>query len=136
MAFRRMTRPLAAMLAVAIVFLNGVTIPGAAAGMVGTDQVIAQQATEVERAKIEALLQRDDVRAEIEAFGVDPGEAEARVAALSDREIAMVAGYLGDEPAGEGLGTALAILVGFAAFFFITDILGVTNIYPFVRPLG
>lgn len=139
MAFSRAARLITAVLTVAVMVLNVAVVPVASAGMIETEEVVevvAERSTETQRAQIAAFLERDDVRAQLEAHGVTPEEAEARIAAMSERELAMFAGYVADDPAGEGLGTALAVLIGIAAFLFITDVLGVTNIYPFVRPMG
>ena len=68
------------------------------------------------------------------AFGVDPEEARARVASLSDREIGQIAGQIDRLPAGQGV---LVALIGAALFVFlvllITDLLGLTHVFPFVR---
>ena len=68
------------------------------------------------------------------ALGVDPEEARARVASLSDREIGQIAGQIDRLPAGQGV---LVALIGAALFVFlvllITDLLGLTHVFPFVR---
>ena len=68
------------------------------------------------------------------ALGVDPEEAQARVASLSDREIGQIAGQIDRLPAGQGV---LVALIGAALFVFlvllITDLLGLTHVFPFVR---
>jgi hypothetical protein len=91
-------------------------------------------ATQHERRKVDAFLQRQDVRDQMVAFGVDPQEAQARVASLSDREIREIAGRIDRLPAGQGV---IVALIGAAVFIFlvllITDLLGLTHIFPFVR---
>ncbi|HWM43856.1 MAG TPA: PA2779 family protein, partial [Burkholderiales bacterium] len=46
------------------------------AGMVATESLL-------ERERIATLLERADVQAQLEAYGVSPGEVKARVAALT-----------------------------------------------------
>jgi len=103
----------------------------AQAAMITTDQVIGVQD---ERGKVKAFLQRVDVRSEMVALGVDPAEAEARVASLSDREVARIAGQIDSMPAGKGVFVAL---IGAAVLVFlvllVTDLLGLTHIFPFVN---
>ena len=57
-----------------------------------------------------------------------------RVAGLSDAEVRQIAGHLDQLPAGQ---SALGIVIGAALFIFIvlliTDLLGLTNVFPFVR---
>jgi hypothetical protein len=67
-------------------------------------------------------------------LGVDPGEAAARVASLSDRQIQDIAGRIEELPAGQGAAGAIvgAALVIFIALL-ITDVLGYTDIFPFVK---
>ena len=94
-------------------------LPAARAAMVGTEAVV-ETATPVEtdRARLRALLLRDEARAQLETYGITRDEAAARLDALSDEEIAQIAGKLDALPAG-GTGhygyEALAYLVIFAA---------------------
>lgn len=133
--FRKVTRFLTIAACTLSIALSGVLPTVASAGMVGTGDVIKEQSAESERTRIEALLQREAVQEELAAYGVGPAEAKERLDGLSDAEIRQLAGQLGDEPAGESAAGAIvgaAILV--AAVLFFTDLFGVTNVYPFVRP--
>jgi len=57
-------------------------------------------------------LAREDVRAALAAQGLDPEEAQARMASLSDGEVRQIAGQLDQLPAGgDGLGIIIAVLV-------------------------
>ena len=82
--------------------------------------------------RIAAALERDDVRAQLAARGVSLGEAQARVAALTDAEAADLAARIDALPAGgvDILGVALVVFL----VLLITDILGSTKIFPFTRP--
>jgi hypothetical protein len=86
----------------------------ARAGMVATETLIesAQETTveAEERTRVRAFVGRAEVRERLEALGVDPDEA----AALSDEEIALIAGKLDKLPAGTAaisLETLLVILI-------------------------
>jgi hypothetical protein len=104
----------------------------ARAALITTDQVIGD--SQGERGKVTAFLQRRDVRAQMEALGVDPLEAQARVASLSDREVDQIAGQIDRLPAGQGV---IVAVVGAAVLIFlvllVTDLLGLTHIFPFVN---
>lgn len=106
----------------------------AQAGLVSTEQVLVERTAAEARTRVEAFVGRDDVRAQMVALGVDPAEAAARVASLSDAEIQLIAGQLEELPAGQG---ALGAIVGAILIIFLvlllTDLLGLTNVYPFVR---
>ncbi len=118
----------------AVMFVMSVPIGVANAGLISTEQVVEREVAAQDRARIFDFLARQDVRAQLTEFGVDPAMAEARVAGLSDAEIRSVAGRIDQLPAGQDvfgaiLSTALIIFV----VLLITDILGLTDVFPFVR---
>ncbi len=132
-AFRRISRGLAAPMA-AVMFVVSVPIGVANAGLISTEQVVEREAAAADRARIFDFLARQDVRAQLTELGVDSAMAEARVAGLSDAEIRDIAGRIDQLPAGQDfvgaiLGAALVIFL----VLLITDILGMTDVFPFVR---
>ncbi len=84
----------------------------ARAAMVGTEAVV-ETATQIEaeRARLRALLLRDEARAQLETYGITRDEAVARLDALSDEEVAQIAGKLDALPAG-GTGAHAAEALG------------------------
>ena len=64
------------------------------------------------------------------AQGVDLAEVDARVAALSDEEARQMAEQLEQLPAGAGVVGALLVVF---IVLLVTDILGLTNVFPFTR---
>ena len=101
------------------------------AGMVTTDAALAAGMQEGSHERLTRLLQRAEVRARLEAYGVRPADVEARVGALSDREAAKLAGDIDRLPAG-GVDLIGAIVIVFIVLL-ITDILGYTKVFPFTR---
>src|SRR3970040_461234 len=73
--------------------LLGVSAPAglARAGLVATEDIIGESRQD-DRARVLEFLARDDVRAQMVRLGVDPSEAAARGAALSDGEVARLGG--------------------------------------------
>src|SRR5438034_702572 len=59
--------------------------PHAHAGVISTEAAIAG-----DRARILVLLDRPDISAQLEARGVKPSDAKARIAALSDADVAQL----------------------------------------------
>jgi hypothetical protein len=106
-----------------IVCLTGASLP-LHAGMLPTD---------ANRARIYSVLERDEVRMQLEAHGVNAAEVKARVAALTDEEAAELAGEIENLPAGgaDVLGVLLTVFI----VLLITDILGFTKIFPFTRSI-
>jgi len=114
---------------VLLVLMCGFTLPmqTVQAGMVGTDQVLAGHG---DRARALAFLDREDVRNAIEKQGVSATDAKARVAAMTDAEIAQLNQRIDQMPAG---GDVLSIIFTVFIILLITDILGFTKVFPFTR---
>jgi len=103
--------------------------------MVATQQVLQTSAPAGARARLHAFLDREDVQRVLERWGVSTAEAKSRVDALSDSEVASVAGRLDSLPSG-GDGT-IGIIVGAILLVFLvlllTDLLGLTDVFPFIK---
>jgi hypothetical protein len=106
----------------------------AQAAMVGTDQAIEQAAAADDRTRVMDFMAREEVRQQMIELGIDPDEAAGRAASLTDVEIQQIAGKLDQLPAGE---SAIGAIVGAILIIFlvllITDLLGLTSVFPFVR---
>ena len=105
-----------------IVCLAGLGLP-VHAGMLPTD------AANPERSRVLTVLERSDVQAALQAHGVSPADVKARVAAMTDDEVTQLAGQFDSLPAG-GSDVLTIILVVFIVLM-ITDLLGLTHIFPF-----
>jgi hypothetical protein len=129
----QLRRSVALVLAVLVGMLTG-PIDAARAALVSTEQAIAGEAAGGERERVAAFLAREEVRVQMAALGVDPAEAARRVGGLSDAEVQRIAGELDRLPAGQG---AVGAVIGAALLIFIvlliTDLLGLTDVFPFVR---
>jgi Family of unknown function (DUF6627) len=111
----------------------GLPLQPAYAGMVETDQTVSHELANQDRAKISAFLDRADVLAELQKKGVTASEAKARVNALTDDEAHNIAGKLDQLPAG---GDVLGFLFLIFIVLLVTDILGLTKVFPFTRQIG
>lgn len=104
------------------------------AAMLDTGAVLHSKEVEQARQDLQDFLQREEVAKALQKQGIDPEEARARVHALSDSEVRTVAARLPELPAGQG---TVGTIVGAALFIFvillITDILGYTDVFNFVR---
>jgi len=117
---------------VSLTAMTAASLPVAQAGMVTTDQVIASQQSTADRARIAQWLDRDDLQQKLAEQGIDSATAKARIAALSDAEVAQMNQQLDQLPAGQGiLGLAATIFV----VFIITDAVGATDVFTFVKPV-
>ena len=102
------------------------------AGMVSTDVAVDHALADQGRAKIIALIDREEVSLQLQAKGVTHDQAVARVNALSDEEVIQVSGKLDQLPAG---GDVLGLLFTVFIVLLVTDILGFTKIFPFTRSI-
>lgn len=100
------------------------------AAMIGTDQVLAANAAQQNRARIAAAMDRPEVMAQLEQLGVNSSDAKERVAALTDAEAASLADQIDSLPAG---GDVVGALVLIFVILLVTDILGLTKVFPFTR---
>lgn len=109
-------------------------LPGAQAAMISSEQVIDNQLAAQNRDKLRAFFDREDVQTQLQAQGVSADDAKARVDALTDSEVATVAEHIDNLPAG---GDAVGSILGFVLLIFIilliTDLLGLTHVFPFVK---
>ena len=103
----------------------GVPLP-ASAGIVSTDQVTSL----AERERVRGFLDRQEVRAKLQSLGVDADAARGRVDALTDHEANNLAARIDELPAG---GDVLGLVFTVFIILLITDILGLTKIFPFNR---
>lgn len=86
------------------------------------------------RNTIKALLAREDARAGLRAQGINPVEAMARVDSLTDAEARRIADQIEEFPAGAGFFTTFILVVGIIVIILvITDALGYTNVFTFIR---
>jgi len=105
-----------------------VSLP-AQAGMVGTTEMT--QSLNINLTAAEITEQRNWIQKQLEANGVSKADAALRVSSLSDSQIQQVNQRVEEMPAGAGV-------VGVLAFGFlvlvITDLTGLTDVFPFIRP--
>ncbi|MCL7930022.1 PA2779 family protein [Halomonas llamarensis] len=99
-------------------------------GLVSTQAALEADSASEERERIHDILARADVQEQLLAQGVNPEEVKARVAALSDSEAKQMAQQLEAMPAGAGV---IAALFAVFVILLVTDILGLTDVYPFTR---
>lgn len=72
---------------VTVLLFAGLASSNTHAGIVSTGDVVTEQQNTVNREQLIQDLDRAEVRAELERFGVDPEQAQDRVAAMTDAEV-------------------------------------------------
>ena len=109
-------------------FMLCVPPPPAQAVMLNTQYAIHRDSEQLSnRARVKAFLERADVMAHMQAYGISPGEALSRVDSLTDSEIAAIAGRMDHLPAGAGgnysMDGSLFMFIGMALYAIIAAIL-------------
>ena len=133
----RITRPIGYLVVFSMLTL-GIHLPAAHASMIGTEAVINASQAQRDRQCLHDVLNRDDVKAQLIARGVDPAQVQARVDSLTDGEVRSLTARMDKMPAGGdmldfGLGDVVDLAVLVFLVLLVTDILGFTDVYPFVK---
>lgn len=112
-----------------------VGIRTAQAGMISTDTVLTAQTNDAAREQVMDFLAREEVKQAMANQGVAIDEVAARVATLSDAEIALLANEIEHLPAGASFGAVIGAVVFVFIVLLITDVLGFTKVFPFTKPI-
>ena len=105
----------------------------AQAAMIGNAQIITEAQSELSRSEILHMLDREAARQQLLTLGVSPEMVKQRVAQMTDAEVAQLNQHLADLPAGGDIWGVLLLLF---IVFIITDMLGATDIFPFVKSVN
>jgi len=108
----------------------------AQAEMLSTEAAIAKYSAYANRDFLLAEVRKQEIRDEIIALGVDPEEAEARLAVLSNEEIASIITQMENDSAGADAGAGIVgTLVTVFVILLVTDFLCLTKVFKFTRCL-
>ena len=105
----------------------------AQAAMISNGQIIGEVQAELDRSDVLQILEREHAKQQLKALGVSPEMVKERVSHMTDHEVAQLNQHLADLPAG---GDVLGVILILFIVFIITDMLGATNIFPFVKPVN
>jgi hypothetical protein len=81
------------------------------AGMIGTGDVVSAAQAAAARDTVATFMNRGDVAGQLQALGLSAKDAKDRVAALTDSEVAKLAGQIDSLPAGASSGGAILLLI-------------------------
>lgn len=126
---RRFAKPVSFAVAAGMLALS-LHVPAARAALVGTEAIVQASQALAERDRLRDALNRTEVKERLISLGVDPAQVQARVNALTDEEAQRLAKQMDEMPAG---GDALGWLVFIFVLLIITDVLGLTDVFPFTK---
>lgn len=130
---RCIAKPLSLLLIFSFILLDFTAI-SAKAGLIGTETVLDALQGDTSRSRITAFINRQEVLDAFSEHGIDHLQVEKRVASLTDQEVAQICQVLDQLPAGgDGVGSVVGAIVLIFLVLLITDLLGLTQVFPFVK---
>ena len=108
-------------------------ISQAQAAIIANAQLIDQVQQANDKDALLQTINRVDVQEQLLGMGVSTAELESRVNQMTQQEIAQLNQQINELPAG---GDVLGIIVLIFIIFIITDVIGATNIFPFIHPVN
>ena len=112
-----------------VVSLLALSLPAKASMMSAQETMSVHQTSE--RTQVMQILAREDVAKHIAAQGVAIALVQQRVAAMSDDEINQLSDKIDQLPAAGN--AVLGAVVFVFVLLLVTDILGLTKVFPFTR---
>jgi VIT1/CCC1 family predicted Fe2+/Mn2+ transporter len=104
------------------------------AQMASTEAIMGNSVSSKE--KLVQIIAREDVVKRFEALGVDPAMVQARVASMTDEEASKISHQIDTLPAGaDGGATIIGAIVFIFVVLLITDLLGLTKVFNFTKPI-
>jgi hypothetical protein len=122
-------RPIAIFLSILLALMP--MLPAQAA-MIGNQQIVNQDQSHQTRTDLQQLFEQETARQQLQAWGVNPDQIRSRIDSLTDAELARINQQVNDLQAG---GSVLGILLVIFIVFVITDVIGATDIFPFIHPV-
>ena len=123
-------RYIAIFLSVALVSLSFSNVQAA---MISNDLVINQTPHGSAKAELLQTINRSDVKQRLLNMGVTPSDIENRINLMTHEEIAQLNQQIDELPAG---GDVLGVILIIFIVFVITDVIGATDIFPFIKSVN
>lgn len=105
------------------------------AQIASTESVIGQSSAVSSKEKLAQIISREDIAKRFEELGVDSKVIEAKIASMTDAEASKIVHQIDTLPAGAGAGAIIGAVVFIFIVLLITDILGVTKVFNFTKPI-
>ena len=115
------------------VALMSMSFSSAQAAMISNDLVINHVQHNSAKAELLQTINRADVKEKLLNMGVKATDIESRINLMTHEEIAQLNQQIGELPAG---GDVLGVILIIFIIFVITDVIGATDIFPFIKPVN
>ncbi len=133
MFFQKKTKQQVAVILSSLFLVSGLFVSTAQAAVVSSTDMLVEQHQFESKQSLKAFVDLDEVKSQLLELGVSADDVNARIDAMTADELAQLNATLQDAPAGAGIvGVALTVFI----VFVITDVIGATDIFPFIRPVN
>jgi hypothetical protein len=102
------------------------------AAIISNHQVLDKMEQTGNKEALMRTIHRMDVQEQLLSMGVETADIENRINNMTADEIAQLNHQLDELPAG---GDVLGLIVLLFIIFVITDVIGATDIFPFIHPV-
>lgn len=103
----------------------------ASAAVFSSEQVIANQQFNFNKQQVLSYVDSAEVQNKLIELGVSPADAKQRIANMTAEELSALNSQMNEMPAGGIIGVVVTVLV----VVVVTDLMGLTDVYPFIRPI-
>lgn len=122
-------RTLSLILSIALISVSASNVQAA---IVSNDQIIYKTDQVSDKTALLQTIKRADVQAQLSNMGVSAVDIETRINQMTHEEIAQLNQHMAELPVGAGV---LGVVVLIFLVFVITDVIGATDIFPFIHPV-
>ena len=135
--YSRVQKSICLIVAVCLFNMLSFATPQVHAKMIGTQTVIQKQQSIWNKTKLQDAFSDKEASALFEKMGVHPEFVQKRIDNMTPAELVYFNQQAEDLPKGSSLfGTLLGLAVLFAIIFIVTDVIGATDIYPFINSIN
>ncbi|CAI3804161.1 PA2779 family protein [Rheinheimera sp. MM224] len=103
----------------------------ASAAVFSSEQVIANQQFNFNKQQVLSYVDSAEVQNKLIELGVSPADAKQRIANMTAEELSALNSQMNEMPAGGIVGIVVTVLV----VVVVTDLMGLTDVYPFINPI-
>ena len=103
----------------------------ASAAVFSSEQVISNQQFNFNKQQVLSYVDIAEVQNKLIELGVSPADAKQRIANMTAEELSALNSQMNEMPAGGIVGVVVTVLV----VVVVTDLMGLTDVYPFINPI-
>jgi hypothetical protein len=115
-----------------VILVSSVLSVSVHADYIDNPELFTSEQSQLDKAQLKDFFSTAEAQEKLIEMGVPPELAMERIDQLTPQEVAQFNQDVENMPAGSGV---LGVIVLFAVIFIITDVIGATDIFPFIKPV-